>query len=36
MNAKDVIRNNLGLSDVVLQGLLADLSDSDLLVRPVT
>ena len=35
MNAKDVIRNNLGLSDFVLQGLLADLSDEDLLVRPV-
>ena len=35
MNAKDVIRNNLGLSDFVFQGLLADLSDEDLLVRPV-
>src|SRR5262245_42659580 len=35
MHAKDVIRNSLELSDNVVQSYLKDLSDADLLLRPV-
>ncbi len=33
MNAKDVLKNNMGMSNMVFTGLLGDLSDADLLVR---
>jgi uncharacterized damage-inducible protein DinB len=35
MSAKDVIRHTLGMSDNIIQSYLKDLSDADLLVRPV-
>src|SRR5258705_2582516 len=35
MNAKDVIRQSFGLNDAILNGYLGDLSDADLLLRPV-
>jgi uncharacterized damage-inducible protein DinB len=35
MNAKDVIRNGLDMSDMIINAYIADLDDADLLVRPV-
>jgi hypothetical protein len=35
MNAKDVIRQNFGMSDTILNLYLGDLNDADLLIRPV-
>lgn len=35
MNAKDVLKNGLALSDRFIQAYVSDLSDADLLVRPV-
>ncbi|RUL88534.1 DinB family protein [Tautonia sociabilis] len=35
MNAKDVIRNTIDMSSMVIDSYLKDLSDADLLVRPV-
>ena len=36
MNAKDVIRDTINMGDVVLGAYIGDLTDADLLVRPVT
>ena len=35
MNAKDVIRGLFGMNDFVLNEYLKDMSDTDLLIRPV-
>ena len=35
MNAKDVLSQTLGLNDAILNAYLGDLTDSDLLIRPV-
>ncbi|MFM8221811.1 MAG: DinB family protein, partial [Planctomycetaceae bacterium] len=35
MNARDAIKLNLNMSDMIVRSYLSDLSDSDLLIRPV-